>query len=94
MSSRILIAALYRFVRLYNFEQLRQPMLHVMLDNEIRGTLLLAAEGINGTTAGRESSINLMLDYLREDERLRDFDCKLSYDDDMSFYRSRVKLKR
>jgi UPF0176 protein len=94
MSQRIVIAALYRFVQLDNFEALRQPLLQVMLDNQVRGTLLLAAEGINGTVAGAEAGIEKLLDFLRQDPRLRDFDCKLSYDDEMPFYRSRVKLKR
>jgi UPF0176 protein len=94
MSSRIIIAALYRFVRLENFDQLRQPLLQLMLDQQIRGTLLLAAEGINGTVAGTEEAIEKLLDYLRQDDRLRDFDCKFSFDDEVPFYRSRVKLKR
>jgi len=94
MSSPIVIAALYRFVRLDNFESLRKPLLQFMLDNQVRGTLLLATEGINGTVAGSEASITRLLDYLREDERLRDIDYKLSYDDEIPFYRSRVKLKR
>jgi len=94
MSSRIVIAALYRFVRLDNFETLRQPLLQAMLDNQVRGTLLLAAEGINGTVAGSAQGIENLLEFLRQDPRLRDFDCKLSYDNEMPFYRSRVKLKR
>jgi UPF0176 protein len=94
MSSPIVIAALYRFVRVDNFESLRKPLLRFMLDNGVRGTLLLAAEGINGTVAGSEASIIGLLDYLREDERFSDIDYKLSYDDEMPFYRSRVKLKR
>jgi UPF0176 protein len=94
MSSTIVIAALYRFVRLDNFAELRQPLLQLMLDNQIRGTLLLAAEGINGTVAGAATAIEQLLDYLRQDDRLRGFDCKFSSDDTMPFYRSRVKLKR
>lgn len=94
MSSAIVIAALYRFVRLDDFEQLRQPLLRIMLENRIRGTLLLAAEGINGTVAGEAEAIELLLDYLRQDERLRGFDCNFSKDDTIPFYRSRVKLKR
>jgi UPF0176 protein len=94
MSSPIVIAALYRFVRLDNFESLRQPLLDFMLEKQLRGTLLLAAEGINGTIAGNAAAIEAMLEYLRQDDRLRDLDCKLSFDDEMPFYRSRVKLKR
>jgi UPF0176 protein len=94
MSSPIVIAALYRFVRLDNYESLRQPLLDFMLEKQLRGTLLLAAEGINGTIAGNAAAIESMLDYLREDDRLRELDYKLSFDDKMPFYRSRVKLKR
>ncbi len=94
MSSPIVIAALYRFVRLDNFELLRQPLLDFMLNHEVRGTLLLAAEGINGTIAGQADAIESVLNYLRQDERLADLDCKMSYDDEMPFYRSRVKLKQ
>jgi UPF0176 protein len=94
MSSSIVIAALYRFVRLDNYQLLRQPLLDLMLEHQVRGTLLLAAEGINGTIAGNAAAIECVLDSLRQDERLRDLDCKLSYDDEMPFYRSRVKLKR
>ena len=94
MTSRILIAALYRFVRLDNYADLRQPLLRVMLDNKVRGTLLLAHEGINGTIAGSETGLNRVIDYLRRDPRLRDLDCKLSNDQEMPFYRSRVKVKQ
>jgi UPF0176 protein len=94
MSSPIVIAALYRFVRLDNYQSLRQPLLQFMLDRQVRGTLLLASEGINGTVAGEQAAIDALLDYLRRDDRLRGLDCKLSYDSEMPFYRSRVKLKR
>ena len=94
MASPIVIAALYRFVRLDDFENLREPLLQLMQQRQLRGTLLLAAEGINGTVAGSADAVEFLLEYLRADARLRDFDCKLSYDDEMPFYRARVKLKR
>ena len=94
MSSQFVIAALYRFVRLDDYQSLQQPLLDFMLEHRIRGTLLLAAEGINGTVAGTQDSIDELLDYLHRDERFAGLDCKMSYDDEMPFYRSRVKLKR
>ena len=94
MSEPVVIAALYRFVRLDDYVEMQQPLLQTMLDNEVRGTLLLAAEGINGTVAGSRPGIEALLDRLRSDARLADFDCKLSYDAEMPFLRSRVKLKR
>ena len=94
MSSTCVIAALYRFVRLSDYEDLRAPLLERMLALEVRGTLLLAAEGINGTVAGSAESIDALITYLRSDTRLADLDTKISYSDAMPFYRSRVKLKR
>ena len=46
------VAALYRFVTLDNFADLKQPLLAVCLESGVKGTLLLAREGINGTIAG------------------------------------------
>ena len=88
------VCAMYKFATLDNFEELRQPLLDEMLRLDVKGTLLLAAEGINGTVAGSRESIDALLDFLRRDERLKDIDHKESYDDDMPFYRTKVKLKK
>ena len=92
--SRIVVAALYHFVILENYKELRQPLLEVMLDNDIKGTLLLAHEGINGTVAGSQGAIDTLLKWLKADSRLEALKHKVSYDDDMPFYRTRVKLKK
>ena len=88
------IAALYRFVRLDDYQQLRDPLLKLMLEQEVRGTLLLAHEGINGTIAGSPAALARVLQFLRQDPRLADIDCKISEANEMPFYRSRVKLKK
>ena len=75
------VAALYRFVRLEDFENLRAPLLAFCEARGIRGTLLLAEEGIYGTIAGTEQAISEVLAYLRSDNRLADLDCKFSYND-------------
>ena len=90
----IVVAALYHFVRLDNYRNLRQPLLKVMLENHIKGTILLAEEGINGTVAGEQDSINILLDWIRSDQRLQHLRCKFSYDDEILFYRPRGKLKK
>lgn len=92
--SRIVIAALYHFVTLDDYKTLKQPLLDLMLENDIKGTLLLAGEGINGTVAGTQSSIDNLLDWLQSDSRLVDTRYKVSYDNEMPFYRTRVKLKK
>jgi len=92
--SQVVVVALYHFVRLEKFEQLKSPLLVFLLDQEIKGTLLLASEGINGTVAGSQQSIDALLDWLKQDPRLADVRYKFSYDDEMPFYRTRVKLKK
>ncbi|GBF28842.1 thiosulfate sulfurtransferase GlpE [bacterium MnTg03] len=92
--SRIVVAAFYHFVSLDNYAELRQPLLNQMLKNNIKGSLLLAREGINGTVAGTQPSIDRLLAWIRTDSRLQNIRCKFSYDEEMPFYRSRVKLKK
>ncbi len=91
---QVVVSALYHFVTLENYQALRQPLHDFMIDNDIRGTLLLAQEGINGTVAGSKQSIEKLHAWLRADERLRDLRTKESFDADMPFYRSCVKLKK
>lgn len=88
------VAALYRFVRLDDFQAMRDPLLDFCLDKNIKGTLLLAHEGINGTVAGTRAAIEALLEYLRSDDRLADLDCKFSYHEERPFLRMKVKLKR
>jgi len=90
----ITIAALYHFVILEDYKALQQPLLKVMLDNNVKGTLLLAHEGINGTVAGSQASIDTLLNWLKSDTRLADLRHKSSFDENMPFYRTRVKLKK
>ncbi|WP_320819418.1 rhodanese-related sulfurtransferase [Thalassolituus sp.] len=88
------VCAMYKFVTLDDFELLQKPLLDEMLRLDVKGTLLLANEGINGTVAGSREGIDALLDYLRRDERLVDVGTKESFDDEMPFYRTKVKLKK
>jgi len=90
----VVVAALYKFVSLEDFHGLREPLLDTCLKSGVKGTLLLAAEGINGTIAGSRQGIDQVLAYLRSDPRLANIDHKESFDDHMPFYRMKVKLKK
>lgn len=92
--SQIIVCALYKFVTLENFKSLRQSLYDVMEANQVRGTLLLAHEGINGTIAGSRVAIDAVLGWLRSDSRLADLDCKESFTDSLPFNRAKVKLKK
>ncbi|QIV94415.1 rhodanese-related sulfurtransferase [Allofrancisella frigidaquae] len=91
---QIVVCAMYKFVTLENYKQMQKPILDVMVKNNVKGTLLLANEGINGTVAGTREGVTALLDYLKTDKRLEDIDYKESYHDKMPFYRSKVKLKK
>jgi UPF0176 protein len=92
--SRFVVCALYKFVRLDDHETLRVPLYDALLANQVRGTLLLASEGINGTIAGSRAGIDAILDWLHSQPQLAGIDYKESFTDTPPFKRTRVKLKK
>jgi UPF0176 protein len=88
------IAALYQFAPLDDFHALREPLLDFCLQHDVRGSLLLAAEGINGTIAGTREAIDAVLAFLKRDPRLARLEHKESFDEVQPFRRMKVKLKR
>lgn len=92
--SQYLTAALYKFVSLPNYQALQAPILAACQERRIKGTLLLALEGINGTIAGAPEDIQALLAYLRSYPEFSDLEHKESYADKHPFYRMKVKLKK
>ena len=90
----IRVAALYRFARLDTFEELRAPLAVFCCGHGIKGTLLLAHEGINGTVAGGEADIAALIDHLESIEGLAGLEVKYSAAAEMPFHRMKVRLKR
>lgn len=91
------VAALYKFVALPDFEALRPEIMDFCRDHAIRGTLLLAPEGINGTVAGSAEDITTLIKWLEDGNlfggRLRGAEIKYSYADAMPFNRLKIRLK-
>ena len=98
MQDTYLTTAMYHFVSLPHFKTLREPLLQFCVSQEIRGTFLLADEGINGTVAGTEKSILELLNYLKTDPlfegHFKNLSHKESWSDKHPFYRMKVKLKK
>ena len=90
----VVVCALYKFVSLENYQDLRDPLLQFMTEQKIRGTLLLAHEGINGTVAGSRNGIDALIKWLEQDPRLAPLETKESSVDQLPFKRTRVKLKK
>jgi UPF0176 protein len=74
--SNIVVSALYKFATLEDFTELRKPLLQLMEKHQVKGTLLLAKEGINGTIAGNRKGVDAIIAWLRSDSRLADLQSK------------------
>lgn len=92
--ARVVVAAFYRFAVFTDFESFREPLQNLMIEEGIKGTLLLAAEGINGTIAGSREGIDAVIGWLAKDGRFSGLEVKESYVTGNPFYRSKVKLKK
>ena len=88
------VAALYRFARFPDPAALREPLLALCKQQGVRGTLLLAGEGINGTIAGSEEAIAAVLAHIRTLPGCADIEVKFSAADSMPFYRMKLRVKR
>jgi len=87
------VATFYKFVSLPDCAELQPQILAWCTQRAIRGTILLAAEGINGTIAGTRSGIDTVLGQLRSDPRLADLEHRESISETIPFDRMKVRLK-
>ncbi len=62
---KIVVCALYKFVILDNYRELKIPLLEFMLKHAVYGTLLLAHEGINGTVSRLRTEVDALLEYIK-----------------------------
>ena len=90
----IVVAALYHFATLDDYQGMRQPIQDFCDAHGLKGSLLLAREGINGTVAGSREGIDALLEFLRDDDRLQALEHKESFASEPPFYRMKVKLKK
>jgi UPF0176 protein len=92
------VAALYQFVSLPDFRDLREPLRALCERLAIKGTILLAHEGINGTVAGSDEAIDRLITELRDGAlfggRLDNLELKYSTAPVMPFQRMKVRLKK
>jgi UPF0176 protein len=90
-----IIASFYKFVPLLDFAEKQQPLLSYCQNQNVKGSILLAAEGINGTIASvSAANVDKVVSFLRSDLRLKDLEYKLSSAQTAPFERMKVRLKR
>ena len=93
MSGSIKNIAGYRFVDLDDRDALQSSLRSLCVDLGLKGTVLLAPEGINFFLAGRSRSIDVFIDVLEKDERFTDIPLKVSFTDYQPFNRMNVRKK-
>ncbi|MGE9297356.1 MAG: rhodanese-related sulfurtransferase [Puniceicoccales bacterium] len=89
----VLIAALYLFFDFNDFEDWLPRVQQVCDDNDLRGIMLLAHEGINGTVGGPEAGIHRLLDFFRADPRMAKLEAKFSRAPKTPFRREQVRVR-
>jgi UPF0176 protein len=88
------VATFYKFVKLSDYAAWQQPLLRYCQAHQLKGTIVLAAEGINGSLAGSPERIDSLLACLRSDPRLKDLEHKQAWVNAPPFERMKVKLKK
>lgn len=90
----VCVAALYRFARFDDVAAIQSALAKLCCGLGVRGMLLLAQEGINGTIAGGDAAIAQVLAHIRTLPGCADLDVKFSRAAAMPFHRMKVRIKR
>ena len=90
---KVKIMALYKFTELSSLEVLKNDLYHVCSENSVKGTFLIASEGINGTIAGHEVGIDNVENFIRKLPNCSDVNLKISFAAKMPFLHLKIKIK-
>jgi len=98
LMSNYLVTAFYHFAKNEQYVELQQPILEFCQKQNLKGTILLASEGINGTIAGNMESVVLFHDYIKNNGLFnglfKNLEHKESWSKENPFYRMKVRLKK
>lgn len=89
----MIVATFYKFIELNDVEAWRDRALNFCQNHQLKGTILLANEGINATISGEQENIDRFFQFLKQDERFSDIEPKISYTKERPFHRMKVKIK-
>jgi UPF0176 protein len=88
------VAALYKFADLPDCKNIQSQLKELCMHHNIKGTLIVAQEGINGTVAGNRDAIDALNAFLQKDDRFHNLEYKESFAHKNPFYRMKVRLKK
>ena len=90
----VVIATFYHFAHLPDYQEMKTPLLDFCQNHHLKGTILLANEGINCTISGSQEAITALLEHLRSDIRFSTLEWKESYLSHQPFAKMKVRLKQ
>ncbi len=88
------IAAFYKFAPLPDFREVQAPLLEKLKSLRVKGSVLLAEEGINGTIAASHNALPVALNAMSEITGISGIERKFSTAQEMPFKRMKVRLKK
>jgi UPF0176 protein len=88
-----IVATFYKFVTLSDLKTRKAGLLDFCREHQLKGTIILASEGINGTIAGSREAIDLLIEFLHRDRDFADLEFKESTAHTSPFVRLKVKIK-
>ncbi|MDA8741690.1 rhodanese-related sulfurtransferase [Amylibacter sp.] len=92
--TKVIVAALYHFTKFSDYKKLQDPLRKICNSEGIKGSLLIAYEGINGTISGSRSGIDAVLKHIRSIPGCSNLEHKESFASEIPFKRMKVKLKK
>ena len=90
----IVVAAFYKFARFPKCDKMQKKLKNFMVEHDVKGTVLVALEGINGTISGKREDIDAVMKFIRAIPGFADLAHKESYYDEHPFGKTKVKLKK
>ena len=93
-ADKLIVAALYQFTEIYGLKNKKKDLLSLCKSRDVRGTLILATEGINGTISGKKPHIDAVIHHISNWGEIEDLDVKYSWTTEQNFNRMKVKIKK
>lgn len=89
-----IFASFYKFLELEDLDNLKIKLLTLCNNQKIKGTILIAHEGINANIVGQQDNLDLVIKQIQELLNCQNFEIKFSESDEIPFQRMKVKIKR
>lgn len=90
----VIVTTFYHFINLPNFVDIKEPLLEFCKKQNLKGTILVAKEGVNSTISGDRESIDNLYQYLENNLRIKNLVYKESFHQEQPFLKMKVSLKK